>query len=445
MSSSARVLVLNNDPVESSTLQQKLHAHGYENVPNQNKLDALEQVRTSKPDVVIIAGGDGAGSCLNLTRALKGRSETATVPVILITPSDSESARADGLRAGADACLPFPYFDQQLFGRIESLARLGTMQEELRRRSLTASKYGLHFTPAISPMGTIRDDANFLLVGPAQDHFEQIEQALSGMGTLSHAQTPATGMNYLERRRYDAILLNIPRGQESVFFLFVEDVRRNSRLFNIPIVCLMDGTATPDAAAAYTAGAADVFRHPVNIGDFSARVEVLVRQQRYRDSLINVYRQARDVAVSDALTGLYSHGFMMEHLCELVAESHAQNRSLSLGVFTFDNLAELNDQYGYSAGDKILRQVGMAISNLVRGEDLSARFSGRRFALIMPETRLIPGENVAYRIGSVINYTEIMEGDITTPIRAHVSTGVACLGPGMNAQALIKAAITNSR
>jgi len=445
MSSSARVLVINNDSVEAGVLTRKLHAQGYENVPHKDKVDALDQVRSAKPDIVIIASNDSTGSSLNLTRALKGRSETAGVPVILITPSTSESARREGLLAGADACLQFPYHDMQLFGRIESLARLGAMQEELRRRSVTAAKYGLPSPPAILPQNIIKDDANFLLVGPSQEHFEQIEQGLCHMGTLTHAQSPSTGMNYLERRRYDAILLNIPHGQEESFFLFIEDVRRNSRFFNIPIVCMLSVASSGDAAAAYAAGAPDVFRHPINIGDFSARVDVLARQQRYRDSLINVYRQARDVAVSDALTGLYSHGFMMEHLCELVTESHTQNRSLTLGIFTFDNLPDINNLYGYNIGDKVLRQIGLVVSNLVRGEDLSARFSGCRIALIMPETRLAPGELVAHRIGSIINFTEIMEGDIATPIRAHVSTGVASLAAGMNAEALIRAAIASSR
>ncbi len=443
--SSARVLVISNDPAAAGDLTRKLHEQGYESVPQRKNLDVLDQVRTSRPDLVIIGGNDGVSSNLNLTRALKGYSETAAVPVILITDSDSETARADGLRAGADACLAFPYHDLQLFGRIETLARLGTMQEELRRRTHTAAKYGLQGPAVISPQGAMKDDANFLLVGPAQEHFEQIEQALCAYGTLTHAQSPVTGMHYLERRRYDAILLNVPPGQEADFFQFAVDVRRNSRLFNIPIVCLMSATAPSDPAGPYAAGAADVIRHPINSGDFRARVEVLVRQQRYRDSLIEVYRQAHDVSISDALTGLYSHGYMMEHLCELVSESHAQNRSLSFGIFTMDNLAGINSLYGYSAGDKILRQIGMLISNLVRGEDLPARLSGRRFALIMPETRLAPGEYVAHRIGSVINFTEIMESGSATAIRAHVSTGVATLAPGMSAETLVRAAIANSR
>ena len=445
MSSSARVLVIDSDPAEAATLNRKLHERGYQTIAITENMDALDQVLVTRPDVVIISGGEAAGSSLNLTRALKVGNETSSVPVIMITPSYCDSARADGLRAGADACLPFPYHDLQLFGRIESLARLGTMQEELRRRTNTAAKYGLTGPAPILSTDAGKYDASFLLVGPAQESFEEIELALSGLDTLTHAQSPSTAISYLERRRFDAILLNVPNGQENSFFQFAEDVRRNSRLFNIPLVCMMGATASIDQTAPYTSGAADVFRHPINIGDFSARVEVLVRQQRYRDALINGYGHARGVAVSDALTGLYSHGFMMEHLGGLVAETHVQNRSLTLGIFTLDALAGINQQFGYTIGDKILRQIGMLISHLVRGEDLSARFSGRRFALIMPETRLIPGEYVAYRIASVINFTEIMEGDGATPIRARVSTGVASLDPGMSAEELIEAAIANSK
>lgn len=445
MSSSARVLVINSDSAELGSLNKKLAARGYENIDVNGNMDALDQVISTRPDVVILSASENAGVTLNLTRALKGRNDTASVPVILITPSDSDVARAEGLRAGADACLPFPYHDLQLFGRIDSLARLGAMQEELHRRTQTAAKYGLTWPAPIASGNAAEGDANFLLVGPSSENFEIIEQGLCTLGTLTHSQSPALGITYLERRRFDAILLNIPCGQEASYYLFAEDVRRNSRLFNIPIICLMDSAAPVDQSAPYAAGAADVFRHPINIEDFNTRVKVLVRQTRYRDSLIQVYRQANDVAVSDALTGLYSHGFLMEHLSGLTAEAHVRHLSLTLGVFTLDTLPDINREMGYTVGDKILRQVGLLISNLVRGEDLSARFSGRRFALVMPETRLVPGEYVAHRIGSVINFTEIMEGNSDAPIRAHVSTGVASLTPGMTAEALIQAAIANSK
>ena len=443
MSSTAHILVVSHDQEDSRNLIKKLHQNGYDSSSHTEKGDVLNLVQTRKPDLIIISGNDGAHSNLNLTRALKGQKQTAKVPVILIAPQGGPAPQMEGLRAGADACLPFPYHDVHLFGRIESLARLGVMQEELRRRMQTSSKFGI-LTPALDFSDLhIKGDANFLLVGPADANLEEIELALRENGALIHAHGPSMGKNYLERRRFDAILLNIPAGMEEEYLLFAQDVRRNSRLFNIPIVCLMRQNTTTDPVAPFAAGAAEVFFHPLSTDDFRARVEVLISQQRQRESMIDLFRQTHHVAVTDSLTGLYSYGYMMEHLHNLTMEAHAHNRSLTIGLFTLNNLPEINAQYGYAMGDKILRQVGQLARNLVRGEDLPARYSGRRIALVMPDTRLAPGEYVAHRISSVINFTEIMADDVSGAIRANTSTGVATLARGMSAEDLVNAAIDN--
>lgn len=445
MSRTAHILVVSHDQEDSLKLTRKLQQQGYGSSSHNEKGDVLLFAQTRKPDLIIISGDDGASSNLNLTRALKSQKQTAKVPVILIGPQGGSAQQIEGLRAGADACLPSPYHDAHLFGRIDSLARLGVMQEEVRRRMQTSSKFGL-VTPVIDSSAlSVRGDTNFLLVGPADENLEQIELALSENGALIHAHGPSMGKNYLERRRFDAILLNIPAGMEEDYLLFAQDVRRNSRLFNIPIICLMRQNMETDPAAAFAAGAAEMFTHPLNANDFRIRVEVLVSQQRQRESMLELFRQAHHAALSDSLTGLYSYGYMMEHLQELAAEAHAHNRSLTLGMFTLNNLQEINTQYGYAMGDKILRQIGQLTGNLVRGEDLPARFSGRRIALIMPDTRLAPGEYVAHRIGSVINFTEIMSDDFAGAIRANASTGVATLGPGMSAEDLVKAVMDSCR
>lgn len=446
MSSTAHILVVSHDQEDSLSLTRKLQQHGYDSSSHNEEDDVLQLVQARKPDLIIISGNDGANSNLNLTRALKGQRQAEKTPLILmIGQQNGPTQQVEGLRAGADACLPYPYHDAHLFGRIEALARLGVMQEEVRRRMQTSSKFG-HLTPALDSSGLhVTGDANFLLVGPADADLEEIELALNENGALIHAHGPSMGKTYLERRQFDAILLNIPAGMEEDYLLFAQDVRRNSRLFNIPIICLMREKSALDPAAPYTAGAAEVFTHPLNVNDFRVRVEVLVSQQRQREAMIALFRQAHHVTLSDSLTGLYSYGYMMEHLQQLTAEANAHNRSLTLGMFTLNNLREINNQYGYSMGDKILRQVGQLIGNLVRGEDLPARYGGRRFALIMPDTRLTPGEYVARRIGSVINFTEIMSNDFANTIRAYTSTGVATLAPGMSVEDLVQAAIDNCR
>lgn len=433
MSGNARVLVVNDDPVEAGRLTKLMETRGYNGI-HAGSQDALDLVRSSRPDVVILGGG--GNSRLNLTRALKGHVETSQVPVILMAESMDSAAQLEGLRAGADVCLPNPCHDLQLFGRIDSMVRLAMMQEELQRRRETSLLYGVKGPEMITPPAAITD-SNLLLVGPADGDYERIEQALCDYGTLVHAHTASTAMTYLERRDFDTIMVNVPEGQEEEFYRFCHDVRRNARLYNVPIVCMISASAQGGSTNAFAAGAADVFHHPISMADLRMRIDVLVRQQRYRDTLREVYRQARNVATTDSLTGLYNHGFMMQHLTSLVADSHARSKSLSVGAFTIDNLAEINAGHGYAIGDKVLRQVGLVISTLVRGEDLPARLGGGRFILVMPETRLASAELVVHRIGSVINFTEMMAEDSGATIRPHVATGVAALEPGISAETLL--------
>lgn len=440
MSSRARVFIVNDDPVEAGRLTEKMSSQGYSGVQVGND-DAFDLIRVSRPDVVIVSGNahNSGNSRLNLTRALKSHQETSRVPVILIAETAESSAQLEGLRAGADACLPYPYHDLQLFGRIDSMVRLATMQEELQRRRQTAQIYGVEGPDMISPPSAV-NDSNLLLVGPADADYEHIEQALCDYGTLVHAHTASTATTYLERRNFDTIMVNVPVHQEEELYRFCQDVRRNSRLYNIPIVCMISGRSAADLTRAFTAGAADVFHHPINMADLRMRIDMLVRQQRYRDTLREAYRQARNVATTDSLTGLYNYGFLMQHLKALVEDAHARSKSLTVGAFSIDNLAEINAVHGYAIADKIMRQVGLVISTLVRGEDLPARLGGGRFALVMPETRLAPGELVAHRIGSVINYTEMMAsdaGEAGTMIRPHVTTSVAALEPGMSGEQLL--------
>lgn len=428
MNSSARVLVVNADPAESEKLTKKLLTQGYDGIHASNA-DALRLIQSHRPDVVIVAGGEAP---VTLAGALK----TAKLPVIMI----AQAGAAQKLSNGADSCLPFHYHDLQLFGRIESMLRLAAMHDELRRRRETAQTYGVTGPDLIIPQEIIRD-AYILLVGLADSAFENIAPALSADGVTLRAGTASTAMSVLEQRRCDAIILDVQQGNEAEAFQFCEDVRRNSQLFNIPIICLFDSGDSASITAAYTAGAADVFHHPVSLDDLRLRIDVLVRQQRYRDALRQAYHQPRNVATTDALTGLYNHGFLMQHLTGLVADARACGKNLAVGGFSVDNLAGINAAHGYATGDKILRQIGLVVSTLVRGEDLPARLGGGKFILAMPETPLAAGELVAHRIGSVINFTELMAEDAGQALRPHVSTGVASLEPGMSAEALIAKAL----
>jgi two-component system cell cycle response regulator len=169
-------------------------------------------------------------------------------------------------------------------------------------------------------------------------------------------------------------------------------------------------------------------------------MEFLVRQQRYRMSMLGVYREARHIMTSDGLTGLYTHGFLLEHLRAQIADAERGPKNLTIGVFDVKGMAVINSKYGYAAGDRLLRQIGGMIGGLARGEDLPARYGGEEFCVAMPDTPTDSASTAIHRIAGVVNQTEFAVFKVNEAVRVHLKTGYASLVGKETAEGLIQRA-----
>jgi adenylate cyclase len=118
----ARILVVDDVPANVRLLEAVLAPRGYEVIPATDGARALELVRSSKPDLVmldvVMPQPDGYEVC----RAIRAGDETAMLPVIMITASTSEKTEA--IRAGADDLIAKPFDQDELLARIRSLLRI---------------------------------------------------------------------------------------------------------------------------------------------------------------------------------------------------------------------------------------------------------------------------------------------------------------------------------
>ena len=93
----------------------------------------------------------------------------------------------------------------------------------------------------------------------------------------------------------------------------------------------------------------------------------------------------RELAMIDALTGLYNRRFAEQRLVAEVARSARKGHPLTVVLLDLDEFKHINDTYGHPAGDLTLQEFAAALNRAIRGGDLAVRMGGDEFLLILPE------------------------------------------------------------
>jgi two-component system cell cycle response regulator len=131
----ARVLLVEDDPVQANATKKILQATGYEVFWSQDGISAIKTVKMMKPDIilldVVLPGLDGYEVC----RWLKLDENAKGIPVIMLTIKKELSDKISGLQIGADDYLPKPYNELELNARIYASLRTKALQDELRMKN----------------------------------------------------------------------------------------------------------------------------------------------------------------------------------------------------------------------------------------------------------------------------------------------------------------------
>src|SRR3972149_2349186 len=126
-----RILIVDDIPQNVDLVRFLMQAEGYEVTSAANGLEALAQVASTPPDLILLdimmPTLDGYAVC----RQLKAHPETRLVPIVLITALGDEADKLLGSEAGADACVPKPFSHAELKARARSLLKLKAFTDEL--------------------------------------------------------------------------------------------------------------------------------------------------------------------------------------------------------------------------------------------------------------------------------------------------------------------------
>jgi diguanylate cyclase (GGDEF)-like protein len=132
------------------------------------------------------------------------------------------------------------------------------------------------------------------------------------------------------------------------------------------------------------------------------------------------FREARQLADLDSLTGLHNRRYFYETLGREVDRAQRYQRRLSLVIVDVDGFKEINDRIGHLAGDAVLAEIADRIRQVVRSADIPCRVGGDEFAVIVPEVEVGQARQLVGRIQRAVSAQPIARAG-----RVRVSAGVA--------------------
>jgi diguanylate cyclase (GGDEF)-like protein len=147
------------------------------------------------------------------------------------------------------------------------------------------------------------------------------------------------------------------------------------------------------------------------------------------------FREAKQLADLDALTGLHNRRYFHETLAREVARAHRYGRSLALIVFDLDDFKAINDRIGHLAGDAVLAETAERVKDVVRSADVACRVGGDEFSVILPESTTGDADQLYHRLLGAVSSRPVGQAG-----RLSISAGMAELREDDNPTAFFERA-----
>lgn len=126
------------------------------------------------------------------------------------------------------------------------------------------------------------------------------------------------------------------------------------------------------------------------------------------------------LSTRDGLTGLFNRRHFNLALRDLFYDAQEQNKDLSLLLIDIDYFSQINKLHGHDYGDFVLNELGARITSVFRPEDITCRFGGEDFSVLLPETKLEAAKALGEKFRKECNNKVFDDGYISTEITVSI-------------------------
>jgi diguanylate cyclase (GGDEF)-like protein len=276
-------------------------------------------------------------------------------------------------------------------------------EQQRKTRTLTRRKRARKIYLRVKDLNFMIGKPNVLVVDDEPDKRTLLQVALQMAGyNVETAEDGAEALAAIETNPPDLIVTDVMMPVMDGFEL-ARRVRANAQTRFIPVIiqtAARDGAE--DLRLGAEAGALGYITDPTDLDLLLARARTLLDFKNYLDS-------CEEEAFTDHLTGLANRRRFERQMDREIDRTRRYGRPFCLLLLDLDYFKAVNDNYGHEAGDEVLQRLAKILQVGTRGIDLAARVGGDEFAVLLTETNLQAGEEVAERLRAAVERAEIHE------------------------------------
>jgi len=269
-----------------------------------------------------------------------------------------------------------------------------------------------------------------LVVDDDPDKLSLLEMALTMAGyEVRTAKDGEEGLALIASFQPDLVVSDVMMPRMNGYDL-ARRIREDPQTKFIPIILqTAAGLRAGDQRLGSEVGALGYITDPTDLDLLLSRARTLLDFKAHLDT-------CEEEAFTDHLTGLANRRRFERQLEREVSRTSRYGHAFCLLVIDVDDFKRVNDNYGHEAGDEALKSLARVLQEGTRGIDLAARIGGEEFGILLTETRLQGGMDVAERLRLAIKGIQIpMVGQIAA------SFGVAeCPSSAQTARELLATA-----
>jgi diguanylate cyclase (GGDEF)-like protein len=193
-----------------------------------------------------------------------------------------------------------------------------------------------------------------------------------------------------------------------------------------PFILMLTSRSTKEdlALAFYEAKANEFIGKPVERIELLARFRAGAENMALRMALETERHLNEQMSLTDSLTGLLNRRALMKTLLVDEDRSRRGNSPMGVVIADVDRFKNINDEFGHTTGDKVLKVVAQSMEASVRTGDHVGRWGGEEFLLVLPNTDIIQAAEIAERCRATLVQQQI-EAEDGRMVRVSASFGVA--------------------